>query len=748
MKTFLKATMCTVAMAATMSMAAANFPFPQNMKSPYGYTIPFASPDSIKVHFDLWKKAWYDANQGWVLAPEGTCSTVSEAIAYGMLITVYMDDGKSNEYKTMFDKLYNTWTSNASGGGGMNWRIGCDGGSGSASDADFDAALALVMASKQWGDESYMTKAKSLISWISSNDLNGSKIKPGNQWNDAFNPSYATTANFKLFQDVAGGSWTGVISQAYTDLNACANSKTGLVPDWCDWNSHQPTKTSASVAQDENPGFFDDAARTPWRMAWAYYWYGDTKAQAFNKKINDWMIPETRTASGINSGYFINGQAVKSEKRNFVSSTFSGGMGIAASSVDESASKSFMETVYKALVNMKSCKNASGCGEGSNPGEKYYPATLNLLYLLLMTGNMPNFYNMTGFEKFTPDPSLMSGVGDAEGVQMAKKDSTVGVSGFWNWGGYHDKLGIGTVMSPDSGESPLYAKNCEITAEATMEIGPEPEWTQAKADVCKNTPAQCELKYPSAGIAMSFLSNDKKGVDLEALGVKYLRVTAKTQGPIRMAVLNEITNENDAKGVPNAGAGSEPGTYVDPTDDYTAVLYDMTPSQYGFVGDGKNEFDKLSWVSNEAPIGAEIIKRVTGLKWEVKDAKGGFGSVSIKAIEFLDASKNVIDPFLITGIRIPEYQCSSNPGSSSSNPGSSAVGFYNAPSIDKVKVIASGNQVQVLGASVGSAYTVFSLQGKVVASGMITSASQGITVPNKGTFLVRVGTKLHMVAVK
>ena len=740
MKTFLKATMCVAALAATSAMAG-SYPFPQNMKHPHGYTIPFADTDMIKEHYKLWKQAWYDASQGWVLAPEGTCSTVSEAIAYGMLISVYMDD------QDVFNKLYGTWKSNGGNGAGMNWRVGCQGGSGSASDADFDAALALVMASKQWGG-SYLTDAKTIISWIATNDINGNKIKPGNQWNDAFNPSYATTANFQLFQDVAGGSWNSVISQAYTDLNACANSTTGLVPDWCDWNTHKPTTTSAAVAQDENPGFFDDAARTPWRMAWAYYWYGDTKAQAFNKRINDWMIPETRTASGINSGYFINGQAVKSEKRNFVSSTFSGGMGLAASSVDESASKSFMETVYKALANMKSCETANGCGEGNNPGEKYYPATLNLLYLLLMTGNMPNFYNMAGFEKFTPDPSLMSGVGDADGVQMAKKDSTVGVSGFWNWGGYHDKLGIGTVMSPDSGESPLYAKNCEITAEATMEIGPEPEWTQAKADVCKNTPAQCELKYPSAGIAMSFLSNDKKGVDLEALGVKYLRVTAKTQGPIRMAVLNEITNENDAKGVPNAGAGSEPGTYVDPTDDYTAVLYDMTPSQYGFVGDGKNEFDKLSWVSNEAPIGAEIIKRVTGLKWEVKDAKGGFGSVSIKAIEFLDASKNVIDPFLITGIRVPEYQCSSNPGSSSSNPGSSAVGFYNAPSIDKVKVIASGNQVQVLGASVGSAYTVFSLQGKVVASGMITSATQGIAVPNKGTFLVRVGTKLHMVAVK
>jgi len=741
MKNFIKATMCVAALAATSAMAG-SFPFPQNMKSPHGYTIPFASTDMIKEHYQLWKKAWYDANRGWVLSPEGTGSTVSEGIAYGMLISVYMDD------QTVFDKLYGTWKSNAAGSnGGMNWRVGDGAQGGTASDADFDAALALVMASKQWGG-SYLSDAKALISWIASNDINGSQIKPGNQWNDAFNPSYATTANFKLFQDVNGGSWNSVITQAYSDLNACANSTTGLVPDWCSWSDHKPTRTNASVAQDENPGFYDDAARTPWRMAWAYYWYGDTKAQAFNKRINDWMVPTLRTASGINSGYFINGQAVKSEKRNFVSSTFSGGMGLAASSVDESASKSFMETVYKALANMKSCETANGCGEGTVPGEKYYPATLNLLYLLLMTGNMPNLYDMTGFEKFTPDPSLMSGVGDAEGVQMAKKDSTVGVSGFWNWGGYHDKLGIGTVMSPDSGESPLYAKNCEITAEATMEIGPEPEWTQAKADVCKNTPAQCELKYPSAGIAMSFLSNDKKGVDLEALGVKYLRVTAKTQGPIRMAVLNEITNENDAKGVPNAGAGSEPGTYVDPTDDYTAVLYDMTPSQYGFVGDGKNEFDKLSWVSTEAPIGAEIIKRVTGLKWEVKDAKGGFGSVSIKAIEFLDASKNVIDPFLITGIRVPEYQCSTNPGSSSSNPGSSAVGFYNAPSIDKVKVIASGNQVKVLGASVGSAYTVFSLQGKVVASGMITSATQGITVPNKGTFLVRVGTKLHMVAVK
>ncbi|MBQ9226498.1 MAG: glycoside hydrolase [Fibrobacter sp.] len=718
MKNFFKATVCVAALAATSAMAG-SFPFPQNMKSPNGYTIPFADTDMIKDHYNKWKAAWYDANQGWILAPEGTCSTVSEAIAYGMLITVYMDD------QTVFEKLYGTWKSNGGNGGGMNWRVGCNGGSGSASDADFDAALALVMASKQWNSTSYLDDAKKIISWIASNDINNNQIKPGSQWNDAFNPSYATTANFALFQKVAGGSWNNVISQAYTDLNACQNGTSGLVPDWCSWGSHQPTKTSAAVAQDEEAGFYDDAARTPWRMAWAYYWYGDTKAQAFNKKVANWVIPATHTASGINSGYLVDGTPVKTEKRGFASSTFSGGVGLATSSVNSDEAKAYMETVYNFLSKKTSCKQASGCGEGSNTGEKYYPSTLNILYLLLMTGNMPNLYDMTGFTKFTPDPSLATSVSSAEGEQQASRDSTVGISGFWNWGAYHDKLGIGTVMSPDSGTSPLYKRDCEITADASMEIGPEPEWTAEAA-------AAGTLKYPSAGIAMSFLSNDKKGVDFTKLGVKSVRVTMKASGPIRMAVLNEKTKE----------AGAEPGVFVPNSTDYKATTYDLTPEECGFKGftdpDAKYAGGLLDWVDyNNAPFGQEILTAVTGLKWEVKEATGGVGTLSIKAVEFLDASGNVIDPVLITGITVPATQCGS---------GTDAFVFRSlAPS---AKVIASGSQIQVLGAKVGSDYAVFNMQGKVVKAGKISGATQGISVANRGTFLVRVDGKIHSVTVK
>ncbi len=737
MKNMLKI-MLSLAAATAVTATAGKYPFPQNMKNPYGTTIDYAKTDMIKEHYNLWKKAWYDENQGWVLAPEGTCSTVSEAIAYGMLITVYMDE------ESVFKKLYNTWTSNGGNGGGMNWRVGCSGGSGSASDADFDAALALVMASKQWSNDSYLNDAKKIISWIASNDINGNQIKPGNQWNDAFNPSYATTANFKLFQSVAGGSWSGVIDQAYKDLNACQDGNTGLVPDWCDWSGHKPTKTSAAVSNDI--GFYDDAARTPWRMAWAYYWYGDTKAQAFNKKVIDWLIPTTRTASGVNSGYKYSGgkyEADESDIRNFVSSTFSGGLGLAASSFDTKDAQTYLGTVFKVLSEKKSCKKPQGCGEGDNVGEKYYPATLNMLYLLLMTGNMPNLYEADKFTKFTPDTSKAPSVSQIGGEHMAFGDTTIGVSGLWNWGAYHDKLGLGTRMVPDSGDTPLYKKDDgKIYAEASMEIGPEPEWTQDKADVCERTPERCELKYPSAGIAVSFKKDDCKkdkscGVNFKELGIQYIRVTAKVSGPIRMAILNTFNTENEEKKVKNAGAGAEPGVYVDPTDDYKTVTYDMTPQENGFKGfvDGNNFGGILDWVDrNAAPEGGEIITSITGIKWEVKDAQGGIGEISIKAVEFLDANKEVIDPFKLTGIKIEEKKPED--------------ALYKVSMMPHYSVRANGMTLQIRGARVGSQFAVYDMQGKAVKNGVVLNSDITVRMPTMGSYIVRVGSELSRVNVK
>ena len=743
-----------VALAAVSSMAAPKYPFPQNMKHPHGNVIEYADVSMIKDHYNKWKNAWYDASQGYILAPEGTCSTVSEAIAYGMLIAVYMDDG-SNGAKEMFDKIYGTWKSNGGNGAGMNWRVGCEGGSGSASDADFDAALALIMASKQWDNASYLDDAKKIIGWMSTNDINGTKIKPGSQWNDAFNPSYATLANFRVFAAVGGsGDWNGVATWGASEIKACQNQSTGLVPDWCTWDGHQPTKTSASVQQSEAAGFFDDAARTPWRTAWDYYWFGTASSKSFNATITKWLYTEANVASEINSGYYVDGRAEKSTKRNFASSTFSGGLGFAAASDETEAGQKYLGTVYSYLASKTACARAQNCGEGDNPGEKYYPSTLNLLYLLLMTGNMPNFYDMTGFTAFTPDPSKAPSLSDVNGKQMEMKDTTVGVSGFWHWGAYHDKYGIGTEMKPDSGTSPLVLRGGKIYAEASMKIGPEPEWTQEAADAGT-------LKYPSAGIAMSFLPDSKQGVDLEALHVAKLRIDIKASGPIRMAVLNGKSVE----------AGSEPGIYVKNSSDYTVIEYDMTPEYYGFKGftEKGNNGGLLDWVNeNTAPEGKEIIKDVRGLKFEVKQKEGGIGDVSIRKIEFLDASGAVIDPVLITkmpGVRseIAEEQPASsdspagssssgdvNPNSSAIGPGvgSSGTGLATVYAPARFNASVNGLQIQISNAAVGSNFAVFSMQGKVIKTGMIKGSSQLVTVQNKGAYVIRVGNEVRSVIVK
>ncbi|WP_405340372.1 glycosyl hydrolase family 8 [Fibrobacter sp.] len=746
MKNIFKMAMGVLALSAVYSMAG-QYPFPQNMKHPHGNIIEYADTDMIKEHYKLWKQAWYNASNGWVYAPEGTCSTVSEAIAYGMLITVYMDE------QDVFDKLYSVWTSNGGDGGGMNWRIGCSADNGSATDADEDAALALVMASKQWKKDSYLSDATKIINWMTQNDVDGNNsLKPGSGWNPALNPSYVMPGHYRLFEKVTGDSkWSTIRKKAVQDLLACQDSKTGLVGDWCDWSSHK-TISSPGAAVSNDIGSYDDAARTPWRTAWAYYWYGDSDSKKFNENLAKWLIPNTRTASGVNSGYkYVNDTyaADESKTRNFISSTFSGGLGLATSSLESDEAKSYLGTVYSVLKEKKSCASADGCGQ-SVPGEKYYPATLNVLYLLILTGNMPNLYDLTGFEKFTPDPSKAPSVSQIGGVQQAHGDTAVGISGLWNWGGYHDKLGIGTVMVPDSGTSPLYKKDDGyIYAEASMEIGPEPEWTKEKYDVCQSNPAQCELKYPSAGIAVSFKKDECKqtktcGVDLTALGIKYLRVTLKSSGPIRMAVLNTITDENDAKKLNNIGAGSEPGIYVDPTNGYETIVYDLTPTTYGFKGlGGGNEIAILSWVdsTNSAlPKGSDILKNAKGLKWEVKAEQGGIGEISISAVEFLDASKQVVDPVKLTGVNVPN-QTNPNPGT---NP--TAIKLVAAPAMAKVSV--AGMNITVEGAKIGADIAVFTLQGKKVASTKAIFGNASVMVPTKGVYLVRVNGKLSKVNVK
>lgn len=254
-----------------------------------------------------------------------------------------------------------------------------------------------------------------------------------------------------------------------------------------------------------------------------------------------------------------------------------------------------------------------------------------------------------------------------------------------------------------------------------MEIGAEPEWTKDAAD-------NKLLRYPSAGIAMSFLADDKKGVNLKALGAQYLKIEVKAEGPIRMGILSEKTAED----------GGEAGIFLPTSSDYKTLTFDLTPLEYGFVGlsnEGGDALEILSWVDrNSAPEGNEIITAVKGLKFELKDAKGGFGKISIKSVEFLDASKKPIDPALITGMSVPETP-------------SSPLSIVRANATIAAQLSVAGKNVSI-SAQPGTPFAVFSMQGSVVASGKVSFGNATITVSSNGTYLVRIGSKVSKVTVK
>ena len=318
-------------------------------------------------------------------------------------------------------------------------------------------------------------------------------------------------------------------------------------------------------------------------------------------------------------------------------------------------------------------------------------------------------------QETTPYTVASFRVSEISGQQMQLNDETIGLSGFWKWIANHDNFNIGTEMAPESGTSPLFLKDDgKIYAEASMKIGPDPEWSQAAADAGL-------LKYPSASISMFFLA-DGNGVDFNTLGIKSLRISMKASGPIRMSILNKYTAEENG----------EPGIYVPVSSEYVTTTYDLTPNDYGFNGLGTgNEITPLDWVDkNEAPEGTEIIKAVTGLRWEVRDPDGATAELSIKSIEFLDGSGNVINPTMITGVEIKT--------------GINAV----ATSPAAAKLTVSGMNIYVEEAKANSSITVFDLQGKLITSAKAIFGNATVSVPAKGIYIVSVDGNAYKVNIK
>jgi endo-1,4-beta-D-glucanase Y len=367
----------------------ARYPFPQSRKSPHCTYPANARLEDVRAAFAKWKQELVTANgAGGGLrvvrpdTPDGVPnSTVSEGIAYGMMIAVYLDD------QALFDGLWKyeqRWVDET---GLMKWYIdptgtqACPGkpSCGAATDADEDIAWALVMADRQWGG-AYLELARAQIDrvWkLGVDHDHGDILKPGNTWGgwDVLNLSYFAPYEYRVFGKVTGNEagWQRVIDANYAVLERTlnaenGNAENGLVPAWSNGDGKPVVAFPGALTFYQT-----DSARTPFRIGMDYCLFGEPRAKAYLERVSAFFA--RAGADQIWDGYDLDGtphpEVGKTPSRSAV---FVGAAGVGAMFDPKYAS--FVSGTYSRLATLDLLIRS-----------RYYNLSWTVMSLLGMTGN-------------------------------------------------------------------------------------------------------------------------------------------------------------------------------------------------------------------------------------------------------------------------------------------------------------------------------------------------------------------------
>lgn len=323
--------------------------------------------------------------------PDGVVnSTVSEGIAYGMIIAVMFDD------QELFDGLWQYALCFLNEAGFMSWYIAPDGsralGSGGATDSDEDMAWALVMAHRQWGGrgslrETYLSHAERQIERLWQYEVDhgahAGMLLPGDEWRgqNVFNPSYFAPNQYRVFAEVSGktSEFTSVIERGYeivwSSLNAhSGNEHNGLVPAWCN-AAGEPVEAFPGAMMN----YQTDSARLPFRLGQDFAYHQDPRARAYLQKVSAFFAGIG--ADHIGDGYALTGEAApdpRTVQPNPGSAVFVGCAAVGAQ--HDARYQSFIDAAYARVRTGELLARS-----------RYYNHCWTVLSLLMLSGNLPTF---------------------------------------------------------------------------------------------------------------------------------------------------------------------------------------------------------------------------------------------------------------------------------------------------------------------------------------------------------------------
>jgi endo-1,4-beta-D-glucanase Y len=379
-------------------------PFPQHVAYANGTILPDHRSqgqldDDVRAAYDRWKARYLvlvnagDSRQYRVaLGQPGSgnhSSTVSEGQGFGMMIAAHLA-GYDPRARTICDGLWRYALAHRSCNDNrlMLWRIPNGGfGCSSATDGDLDIAYGLLLAHAQWGSDGpidYRAAANSVLAGLLATTGAQSKLpmlgdwvnpegNPHNQWTPR--SSDLMPGHFRAFARASGdGAWNAVTAASLDVVQAIQDQYspgTGLLPDFivpASLNPYVPKPADAGFLEGANDGNYNyNAGRDPWRLGIDALLNGDSRSKTAVARISDWIATATGgNPQNIQAGYKLDGTPLASYFTTFFAAPF----GVAAMTTP--ARQAWLNAVYDAVYQRQ---------------EDYYEDSVNLLCLLVMSGN-------------------------------------------------------------------------------------------------------------------------------------------------------------------------------------------------------------------------------------------------------------------------------------------------------------------------------------------------------------------------
>lgn len=255
----------------------------------------------VLVRDQIRERIWRDYGRASGMIESEPQKTTSESQSYGMLIAVASND------RARFDLIWR-WTREHLAVRGDHlfswlWMNGGIRDRHSATDADEDIALALILAARRWDEPHYLEEAKEILQDIWEKDtvtVGGIRYISGGDWaledraGVLLNPSYFSPASYRIFAKIdPAHDWESLASSSYRALAVCRTGS-GLPRNWCRLDIEGSFAADYGFDSDgRDPNLFSfDALRVPFRIGLDHVLAGNPQALRVLEEnavlIRDW----------------------------------------------------------------------------------------------------------------------------------------------------------------------------------------------------------------------------------------------------------------------------------------------------------------------------------------------------------------------------------------------------------------------------------------------------------------------------